>query len=69
MKANSYLEKLDRSVLIISDLDEKENEAEYWRSKPVKDRMITLEILRQRMYGTIATTARLQRIFEIAEQI
>ena len=61
--------RLDRSVFETGSLDDvsAQQEREYWRAKSPAERMEALELLRQINYGYDPATARLQRIFEIAE--
>jgi len=72
MENLEYLTKMNKKVFQIVNLNtETENEKEetfYWLSKPAIERFIALEILRQRFYDYDSTTARLQRVYSIAQQ-
>ena len=59
--------QLNRSVLSITNLSDMNDEKVYWLQTTPKERLLTLEIMRQINYGYDATTTRLQRIFEIVE--
>jgi len=59
--------RLDRSVVTIVDLTERQNDREYWLSKTPTESFEALEFLRQLAYGYDLATARLQRVLEIAE--
>lgn len=60
-------DRLNKSFVIISALDDESDEKEYWLNVSPEERLIALEKLRQINYGYDATAARLQRFFEIAE--
>jgi hypothetical protein len=59
--------RLNKSVVIISFLTDESDEKDYWLKVSPEERLIALETMRQINYGYDATTARLQRFFEIAE--
>jgi hypothetical protein len=58
---------LNKSVVTISSLTDDSDEKDYWLNATPQERLIALETMRQINYGYDATTARLQRFFEIAE--
>jgi hypothetical protein len=60
--------KVDRSVLSIGRLHDPSVDKEYWRSKKPSERLIALELMRRIVYGYDPTTARLQRLLEIARR-
>jgi hypothetical protein len=60
-------DRLNKSFVIISALEDESDEKEYWLNVSPEERLIALEKLRQINYGYDATAARLQRFFEIAE--
>ena len=62
---NSY--KMDKTAFSVTTLFEKSGDKEYWKSKTPQERMEALELMRQINYGYDPTTARLQRVLEIAE--
>ena len=66
MKTREELLKVDRTALSVTSLHESD-EKEYWLSKTPEERLQALELMRQIVYGYDPTTARLQRVFEIAE--
>lgn len=61
-----YLTKMDKTKFEILDLheDTSKQDREYWMSKPLSERMMALEILRQRIYNYDPNTARVQRVLE-----
>ena len=67
--ADELLSKLrvDRSMLVVSTLQDESDEKAYWLKRDPHERMKQIEILRRINYGHRAT-ARLQRILEIAER-
>ncbi|CAF3758165.1 unnamed protein product [Rotaria sp. Silwood1] len=64
-----YLTKMDKTKFEILDLhdDTRKQDREYWLSKTPEERFIALELLRQRVFNYDQFTARIQRVFEIAE--
>lgn len=64
-----YLTKMDKTKFEILDLhdDTSQQDREYWMSKPVSERLMALEILRQRIYNYDPNTARVQRVLEYTE--
>lgn len=60
-------DKLDKTVYEITDLGQDKYDAEYWMSRTPEERLQAIELLRRINYGEDATTARLQRFFEVAE--
>jgi hypothetical protein len=61
---------LDKTVFSLVSLEEADDdEVEFWLSKTPYERLDALETLRQIFYGYDPITARLQRLFEIAERI
>jgi hypothetical protein len=59
--------RVDRSVFEIGTLDEQGDDKQYWRARTPQERMEALELMRQIIYGYDPATARLQRVFEVAE--
>ncbi len=59
--------KLDKTFFEIADLGQEKNDLEYWLSRTPEERFQAIELLRRINYGEDAATARLQRIFEVAE--
>ena len=51
----------------ITNLTDETDEKSYWLNTKPEDRLRALEMMRVINYGKDATTARLQRFFEIAE--
>lgn len=59
--------KLERSTVVVTDLNEQSDEKDYWLSVTANQRLEALEMMRQINYGYDPNTTRLQRVFEIAE--
>jgi hypothetical protein len=59
---------VDRTAFSIGSFDEESDEKAYWLSKTPQERMEALELMRQTLYGYDPSTARLQRVLEIAER-
>jgi hypothetical protein len=59
--------RVDRSAFRVDSLSDDCGERAYWKSKTPQQRMEYLELLRQINFGYDSTTARLQRVLEIAE--
>jgi hypothetical protein len=60
--------KVDRSVFSIGRLYDPSVDKEYWRSRKPSERLAALELMRRIVYGYDPTTARLQRLLEIARR-
>jgi len=60
--------KIDKTAFSVSSLLNDTDDKSYWLSKTPKERLIATELMRQINYGYDPTTARLQRILEIAER-
>ncbi len=59
--------KMDKSVFAVADLSEDSDEKSYWKTQTPEARLRALEFMRQVMYGYDPSTARLERLFEVAE--
>ena len=59
---------MDKSVFLVADVDDESDERAFWRQQAPSDRLFTVELLRQVMYGYDPLTTRLQRILTVAEQ-
>jgi hypothetical protein len=60
---------IDRTAFSVVTFSEKqEDEKTYWLSKTPHDRLEAVEITRRILYGYDSATARLQRVFEVAER-
>jgi hypothetical protein len=60
--------KLDKTAFSVVSLTDADDEAAYWLSKTPHERLHALELTRQTLYGYTPITARLQRVFEVAQQ-
>ncbi len=59
--------KMDKTAFSVASLEDEPDGKEYWNSKTPYERLLAVEFLRQISYGYDPSTARLQRVFEIAE--
>lgn len=59
--------KIDRKAFSVTSLTDDSGEKEYWLARTPYERLKQVEILRRINYGHRAS-ARLQRVFEIAER-
>jgi hypothetical protein len=61
--------RVDRRAFSVVSLQEQdEAEKRYWRSKSPHERLEAVETTRQLLYGYDPTSARLQRVLEIAQR-
>ena len=67
METKELKNKIDKSSFSVSSLLDSSDEKEYWQSKSSSERLETVEILRQRVYGYNPFTTRLQRILSITK--
>jgi hypothetical protein len=63
-----HIPRLDKTALTISSLHDESDEKEYWLSKTPYERLQAVEIMRQIVYGYGASTARIQRYFEVLQR-
>lgn len=59
--------KLDKTAFSVVNLDD-DSDKTFWLECTPEKRLEAIELMRQVNYGYDPTTARLQRIFEIAER-
>ncbi len=64
---NEELFKLDKKAISFSNLDDKDDDLEFWLSKTPAERLQAVELLRILILGYDPNTERLQRVFETAE--
>jgi hypothetical protein len=60
--------KLDRSIFLITSLNEPSDEKKYWLSKSPRERLEAVEQMRQIIYGYDPSSTRLQRVLEITQR-
>jgi hypothetical protein len=60
--------RVDSSSLTVASLTDRPDDVEYWHARSPYERLQAVEILRQINYGYDPSTARLQRILEIAQR-
>ena len=59
--------KIDKGALSVISLSEESDDKEYWHAKTPQERLEAVELMRQINYGYDPTTARLQRVLEVAQ--
>jgi len=59
--------RMDKTAFSAGSIDDESDEKLHWASKTPVERIYTVELMRQMLYGYDPLTARLQRFFEIAE--
>ena len=64
MDVSNY--RLDKRAFSVASLEDADDEAAYWQTRTPEERLRALELIRQALYGYTGTSARLQRILEIA---
>jgi hypothetical protein len=60
--------KLDKSALTVASLTDQSDDKAYWHAKSPFERLQAVEALRQLNYGHHQSTARLQRVLEVAQR-
>ena len=60
--------RVDRTKISISDSFDNTEEKEYWFSRTPEERLLAMEMMRRVAYGYDENSARLQRVFEVAER-
>lgn len=58
---------MDKTAFSVTSLLDESDEKAYWLSKTPHERLEAMELMRQINYGYDPTTARLQRVLEIAK--
>jgi hypothetical protein len=61
------LPRINKTVLIVTDLGDESEEKQYWLSRTIADRLNALEYNRRMVYDIHRTSSRLQRLLETAE--
>ena len=59
--------RVDRSVVVVSDLGEETDERAYWQSKTPAERLAALELMRQVIYGYDPSSGGFQRVLSVVE--
>jgi hypothetical protein len=60
--------EVDKTSMVISSLDEPNDELVYWSTKTPIERMVAIELMRQILYGYDPTSTRLQRVLTITQR-
>ena len=68
MESDSNLFKIDKTSVVISSLNEPNDEISYWLTKTPIERMAAIEVMRRIVYGYDKSTSRLQRVFTITQR-
>ena len=58
---------MDKRAFSVASLSDEPDDKAYWLSKSPYERLRAVELMRQVIYGYDPTSARLQRVFEVAE--
>jgi hypothetical protein len=66
--STSAIGEFDRTAFSAVPLTQADDELAYWLSKSPADRIAAIELIRRTLYGYDESTARLQRVFEVAER-
>ncbi len=61
------LPRINKEVLIVTDLCDDREEKHYWLSQTIADRLNAIEYNRRMVYGSHRTSSGLQRFLETAE--
>ncbi len=67
MALKDFPYRMDKTVFSVAALTDPSDEKVFWLSKTPAERLQALEFLRQIVYGYDPSSARLQRVLEIAE--
>ncbi len=67
MDSTSPAFRVDKSAFSVASLFDESDEKAYWLSKTPYERLQAVELMRQVIYGYEPATARLQKVFEVAE--
>lgn len=59
--------RLDKTAFSVIDLKDEGDDRAFWFAKTPDERLEAAELLRQSVYGYDPATARLQRVFAVAE--
>lgn len=59
--------KMDKTAFSVVSLQDESDEKAFWLSKTPQERLEVVELLRQMNYGYDPSTARLQRVLEVAQ--
>ncbi len=62
-----FTDKIDKTAFSVGHLYDGGDEKQYWHLRTPQERIQAIEAMRKILYGEDATTARLQRIFEVAK--
>jgi len=60
--------RMDKTAFSVGPLLAESDEREYWLSRTPQERLEALETMRQIVYGYDPSTARLQRLLEVAQR-
>jgi hypothetical protein len=60
--------KIQRTAFTVASLLEQSDEKSYWFSKTPYERLQSVELMRQIIYGYDQSATRLQRVFEVTQR-
>ena len=69
MSTTDFLPKMDKTAFSVASLFDESDKKAYWLSRTRDERLQAIELMRQTIYGYDPSSARLQRVFEVAELI
>ena len=59
--------RMDKTHFSVAHLSDESGEAAYWQTQTPHARLQALELMRQVMYGYDPDTARMDKVFEVAQ--
>ena len=59
--------RFDKTAFTVASIFDPSDEKQYWLSKTPVERLQTIELMRQIIYGYNPATTRLQRVFEVTQ--
>ena len=60
-------QKVDRTAISVANMSDPDDALDYWLTRTVSERLEALELARRICHGEAATSARLQRVLEVAQ--
>jgi len=66
-RTDAEMWRIDRTAITFGSLTDEPDDRVYWLTRSPSERWRAIELLRQINYGQARTSARLQRVLEIAE--
>ena len=60
--------QIDKTAFSVVNLDQADDEVQYWLTKTPLERLRAIEMIRQTLYGYDPSTAGLQRVLTVAQR-